>query len=68
MVNIHKDMKFPDDSNAQNRLSAIHAMQKLAVKYGRCREMIDGQCTYPHCGCLFEDGKHLDPVTGKPYP
>jgi len=40
-------------------------IRKLAIKHNRCKEMEDGKCMYPHCGCLFGETCHNDPVTGK---
>ena len=40
-------------------------MRKLAVKHNRCEEMQDGRCMYPHCGCLYGENGHINPVTGK---
>lgn len=49
------------------RYKHIMITQALAVRYGRCKEKLDGKCCYPHCGCLYGDTGPIDPVTGKEY-
>jgi len=46
------------------RYAHIQSTKKLAIKHGRCKEMVDGRCMYPHCGCLMGTDGPIDPVTG----
>ncbi len=51
--------------NLSPRGKYIAKIQKLALKHGRCKESAFGKCFYPHCGCLYTDEGHIDPVTGE---
>lgn len=49
------------------RFNHMMKMRELAVKHNRCKEMRDVHCIYPHCGCLYGENGHIDPITGKEY-
>jgi len=41
-------------------------VQKYAKKNGYCQETDkNGNCRYPHCGCLYTENGSIDPETGE---
>lgn len=59
-----KEAPRPD---TESRIRFIHDVQRMAMKFGRCKELLNSKCQYPHCGCLFGKEGPIDPETGKEY-
>ena len=62
---MQKKTEKPDSFFNSTRYKHIQATKKLATKYNRCKEQLDGKCMYPHCSCLFGVNGPIDPATGK---
>jgi len=61
-MNPDQDMQLFLNSS---RYKHIMTTKDLAEQYGRCKEKLEGKCSYPHCQCLFGENGPIDPITGE---